>query len=238
MSVSSSNLPRVLIVEDDEEIAGAISIIVQRHGYMPVVSSHGKEGLQTFFKDNIDLVILDVGLPHMDGWQVLERLRELSNVPIMMLTAHDREADKVRGLSAGADDYVTKPFGVRELGARIDALIRRSRLTPVETDNADDSYSDGELVVNWAAREVLVDGHEVNLTALEFQLLQTFIDHEGQALSAAQLLRLVWDDPYSDAPDRVKFTLLRLRRKLGWSSTENSRIEAVRGYGYRYRRAK
>lgn len=236
--MSTTSTPRVLIVEDDEEIAGAIAIVVQRHGYTAVQCNNGKEGLSTFFKDQVDLVILDVGLPLMDGWQVLERLRELSDVPIMMLTAHDREGDKVRGLTAGADDYVTKPFSVRELGARIDALIRRSRLAPVATSSSHDIFIDGELAVNWSAREVVVSGDPVNLTTLEFQLLQTFIEHEGQALSASQLLRLVWDDPYGDAPDRVKFTLLRLRRKLGWSSLDKSRIEAVRGFGYRYRKLK
>lgn len=230
--------PRILIVEDDEEIAGAIAIVAERHGYTSVVCANGKEGLSTFFKEPVDLVILDVGLPLMDGWHVLERLRELSDVPIMMLTAHDREGDKVRGLTAGADDYVTKPFSVRELGARIDALIRRSRLTPTPNDRPDDVFTDGELEVNWGAREVLVNGQNVNLTSLEFQLLKTFVEHEGQALSASQLLRLVWDDPYGDASDRVKFTLLRLRRKLGWASLDTSRIEAVRGFGYRYRKIK
>lgn len=234
--MSTSNTPRVLIVEDDDEIAGAIAIIVERHGYSALRSGNGKEGLSTFFKEPVDLVILDVGLPQMDGWHVLERLRELSDVPIMMLTAQDRESDKVRGLTTGADDYVTKPFSVRELGARIDALIRRSRLVPAPIAGSENIYTDAELVVNWGAREVLVNGEPVNLTSLEFQLLQTFVEHEGQALSVSQLLHLVWDDPYSDAPDRVKFTLLRLRRKLGWATIEKSRIEAVRGYGYRYRR--
>jgi len=236
--VSATKTPRVLIVEDDDEIAGAIAIVVQRHGYVSLLCSNGKDGLSTFFKESVDLVILDVGLPQMDGWHVLERLRELSDVPIMMLTAHDREGDKVKGLTAGADDYVTKPFSVRELGARIDALIRRSRLAPALMTGDDNIYTDAELTVNWGAREVLVSGQAVSLTSLEFQLLQTFVEHEGQALSVSQLLRLVWDDPYSDAPDRVKFTLLRLRRKLGWSSSDNSRIEAVRGYGYRYRKSR
>jgi len=229
---------RVLIIEDDDEIAGAIEIVVQRHGHVARRSANGRDGLRSFFDDPVDLVVLDVGLPQMDGWQVLERIRELSEVPILMLTALDREGDKVRGLTGGADDYLTKPFGVRELGARIDSLLRRSRLAPSTTVVSTDVYQDGDVVIKWSAREILVAGQEVSLTPLEFQMLQTFIEHEGQALSVAQILRLVWDDPYGIAPDRVKFTLLRLRRKLGWTTREDSHIEAIRGYGYRYRKGK
>jgi DNA-binding response OmpR family regulator len=227
----------VVIVEDDEEISGAIAIVVERLGHRPKRFSNGKDALRGFFEETVDLVILDVGLPQMDGWQVLERIRELSDVPVLMLTALDRENDKVRGLSAGADDYVTKPFSVRELGARIEALIRRGRLAAPAAEAPDEMYRDGDLVIDRAAREVLVGGERVSLTPLEFQLLQTFIEHEGQALSVGQLLRLVWDDHYGTAPDRVKFAVLRLRRKLGWVTHDDTHVEAIRGYGYRYRRS-
>lgn len=232
---SSSSTARVLIVEDDDEIAGAIAIVLERHGHSSVRCANGKDGLRTFFENPTDLVILDIGLPQMDGWQVLERIRELSEVPVLVLTARGMESDKVRGLASGADDYLTKPFGVRELGARVDALLRRSRIGPPASGDSAEIYQDGSIEIDWSAREVRVSGEIVSLTALEFQLLEVFVQHAGQALSNDQLLRLVWDDPFATAPDRVKFTVLRLRRKLGWTTTEKSRIEAVRGYGYRYR---
>ena len=226
----------ILVIEDDPEISDAIRIIAERRGHRVVQVGNGRDGLRRFFDEPADLVILDVGLPQMDGWTVLERIRELSDVAVLMLTAFDRESDKVRGLDAGADDYVTKPFGVRELEARIEALIRRSKLHALDTAPAQEVYRDSNVVVDWLAREVTVDGESIGLTPLEFQLLRVFVDHEGQALSIGQLLDHVWDDPYATGPDRVKFTVLRLRRKLNWSSPDDEHIESVRGYGYRYRR--
>jgi DNA-binding response OmpR family regulator len=229
---------RVLIVEDDDSIAAAVEIVVNRMHCEAVRAANGKDGLRTFFDDDIALVILDVGLPGMDGWQVLERIRDLSEVPILMLTARDLEQDKVRGLTGGADDYLTKPFGIRELGARVEALLRRSRLGVAgKGDIEPDVFIDGGLEVDFTARTVRVDGVEVDLTPLEFRLLGAFVAHAGQALSNEQLLQLAWDDPYGIAPDRVKFTVLRLRRKLGWQQADMTPLEAVRGYGYRYRRS-
>jgi DNA-binding response OmpR family regulator len=228
---------RVLIVEDDDSIAEAVAIVVNRMNCVAVRAANGKEGLRVFFDDDIALVILDVGLPGMDGWQVLERIRDLSEVPILMLTARDLEQDKVRGLTGGADDYLTKPFGIRELGARVEALLRRSRLaTASRGDTEPDVFIDDNLEVDFTARTVRVHGVEVALTPLEFRLLGAFVAHAGQALSNEQLLQLAWDDPYGISPDRVKFTVLRLRRKLGWQQADLSPLESVRGYGYRYRR--
>jgi len=225
---------RVLIIEDDPSIADAVHrVVVNQHG-TGIIAGDGRNGLRNFFEERPDLVVLDVGLPGMDGWEVLERIRDLSEVPVLVLTAHDHERDKVRGLTTGADDYLTKPFGVQELGTRIQALLRRSRpASPVAVEEPP-IYRDGGLEVNWPAREVRVDGEVVGLTKLEFQLLRTFVSHPGHALATGQLLEQVWNDPFGIGPERVKFTVLRLRRKLNWQGERKGALEAIRGYGYRY----
>jgi DNA-binding response OmpR family regulator len=224
---------RVLIIEDDPSIAEAVRRVVAKQNGTGVVAGDGRNGLRNFFEERPDLVVLDIGLPEMDGWEVLERIRDLSEVPVLILTAHDLEQEKVRGLTSGADDYLTKPFGVQELGARIQALLRRSQ-TAAPTVEEPTTYRDGKLSVDWPAREVRIDGEVVNLTKLEFQLLQTFVRHPGQALATQQLLEQVWNDPFGIGPERVKFTVLRLRRKLGWQDEYKDVLEAIRGYGYRY----
>jgi DNA-binding response OmpR family regulator len=221
---------RVLVIEDDRDIALAIRTLLTRSGFEVASSSDGKDGLRAFHTARPDLVVLDIGLPTLDGWGVLERIRDLSDVPVLMLTAHGNEADKVRGLQSGADDYLTKPFGARELAARVEALLRRPRTKLPEPD----VYDDGRLVVKLDAREVTVNGQRVPLTPTEFRLLVALVRHPGRTLSADQLLELAWNDPLGIGPERVKFGIMRLRRKLGPPGGPGSAIEAVRGFGYRY----
>ncbi|HEY4928775.1 MAG TPA: response regulator transcription factor [Acidimicrobiales bacterium] len=224
---------RVLIIEDDPAIAEAVRRVVAKQNGTGVVAGDGRNGLRNFFEERPDLVVLDIGLTEMDGWEVLERIRDLSDVPVLLLTAHDLEQDEVHGLTGGADDFLTKPFGVQELAVRIQTLLRRSQSSTTTAAEAT-TYCDGNLEVDWPAREVRVDGEVVGLTKLEFQLLQTFVRHPGQALSTQQLLEQVWNDPFGIGPERVKFTVLRLRRKLGWQDEQKYVLEAIRGYGYRY----
>jgi DNA-binding response OmpR family regulator len=223
---------RVLLIEDDADIALAVRTVLSRDGFTVTTVGDGKEGLRVFHGERPDIVILDVGLPEMDGWTILERIRELSGVPVLMLTARGHEADKVRGLRSGADDYVTKPFGNREFVARVRALLRRAG--GGEQQEAD-VYDDGRVRVIFPAHEVLADGAPVELTAIEYRLLVTLVRHRGQVLSAVRLLDLVWNDPAGIGPERVKYSVMRLRRKLGATPGTDSPIEAVRGFGYRYR---
>jgi DNA-binding response OmpR family regulator len=222
---------RVLVIEDDADIALSVRTVLGRSGFEVRAAAEGRDGLRLFHTERPDIVILDVGLPEMDGWTVLERIRELSEVPVLMLTSHGQEADKVRGLRAGADDYVTKPFGNAEFVARVQALLRRS----AGADQAAEVYDDGRVRMNFSGHEVTVDGAPVDLTATEFRLLAVLVRHRGQVLSAVKLLELVWDDPFGIGPGRVKYTVMRLRRKLGSQAGGDSSIEAVRGFGYRYR---
>jgi DNA-binding response OmpR family regulator len=225
---------RVLVIEDDQDISLGIRTILSRHGLDVAGAPDGRQGLRAFHTarpDPFDLVVLDIGLPAMDGWAVLERIRDLSDVPVLILTAHGNEGDKVRGLHGGADDYLTKPFGNRELAARVEALLRRPRAqqAPAEV------YDDGRLRVSLDMREVSVGGTPVALTPTEFRLLAALIRHPGQTLTPDQLLQLAWNDPLGVGPDRVKFGVMRLRRKLGQGPGQpGASIEAVRGFGYRY----
>ena len=222
---------RVLVIEDDQDISLGIRTILSRQGFDVTGSPDGRQGLRAFHSDRPDLVVLDIGLPSMDGWAVLERIRDLSDVPVLILTAHGNEGDKVRGLLGGADDYLTKPFGNRELAARVEALLRRPRAqqAPAEV------YDDGQLRVSLDVREVTVGGTPVALTPTEFRLLAALTRHPGQTLTPDQLLKLAWNDPLGVGPDRVKFGVMRLRRKLGQDPGQpGASIEAVRGFGYRY----
>jgi DNA-binding response OmpR family regulator len=175
-------------------------------------------------------VVLDVSMPGLDGWEVLNRIRELSDVPVLMLTARAEELEKVRGLRAGADDYVTKPFGRQELLARVDATLRRGRSAP----QAQETYADDFLTVDFAQRKVTAGGVELALTPLEFRLLGAFVRNQNQVLSHDQLLELAWGDRSADR-DQVKLYVGYLRRKLGTGVGDESPIETVRGFGYRYR---
>ena len=223
---------QVLVIEDDADIALGLQTVLGRNGFEVTTAAEGREGLRVFHSKRPDIVVLDVGLPEMDGWTVLERIRELSEVPVLMLTAYGQESDKVRGLRAGADDYLTKPFGNAEFIARLQALLRRAA---GGDQQAAEIYDDGSVRVNFVAHEVLVSGTPVELTATEFRLLAALIRHRGQVLSPVKLLELVWSDPFGVGPDRVKYSVMRLRRKIGVSSLGRSPIEAVRGFGYRYR---
>jgi DNA-binding response OmpR family regulator len=177
-------------------------------------------------------VILDVTMPELDGFQTLERIRDLSDVPVLMLTARTQELEKVRGLSAGADDYVAKPFGRQELLARVQALLRRSG----GKSEVIEAYSDTFTQVDYTQRQVKVQGRDVQLTPLEFKLLSAFVQNPNQVLSRDQLLELVWGDPYGVSSDQVKLYVGYLRRKLVPDAPQTAPIETVRGFGYRYRR--
>jgi DNA-binding response OmpR family regulator len=228
---------RALVVDDERDVAFGIRMVLERSGFAVTVASTGPEGLRAFHSGRPDLVILDVGLPGMDGWTVLERIRDLSDVPILMLTAHGQESEKVKGFTGGADDYLLKPFGNGELAARALALIRRSRTGGAATGDARRSevFNDGFVQLNFGSHEVSVDGVPVPLTPTEYRLLVALVRHQGQVLSAGKLLELAWSDPLGIGPERVKYSILRLRRKLGAPAGAGARIEAVRGFGYRYR---
>ena len=227
---------RVLVVDDDPDVRGLLREMLERAGCLVREARDGREALKILYDARPDVILLDVTMPDMDGWQTLERVRDLTDVPVLMLTAANAELEKVRGLQGGADDYVTKPFGRQELLARINALLRRAvAQRPPERE----TYEDDLLCVDVANAEVTVREKPVQLTPLEFRLLLAFVRHPDQVLSRDQLLDLVWGDSTAVAPDQVKLYVGYLRRKLegALTSGETVPIETVRGFGYRYRAA-
>ena len=224
----------VLVVEDDEDVRTLVGTRLRRAGYNVIVAADGLEGLRLFYGNRPDLVLLDVAMPVMDGWQVLERLREVSNVPVLMLTAASEERDKVRGLRGGADDYITKPFAGEELLARVEAALRRAAIQPEES--AVNDYRDAELTIDFLRHEVLVRGEAVNLSPTEFRLLGALTRSAGQVLSQDQLLDHVWGEEYAESLDVVRLYIGYLRRKIELDSRNPRLIETVRGFGYRYRK--
>jgi DNA-binding response OmpR family regulator len=227
------NEPRVLVIDDDPDIRALVAELLDRAGFIVEQADDGRAGLRALHKSPPDLVVLDVSMPEMDGWQTLERIRDLSKVPVMMLTARGDELERVRGLQAGADDYVIKPFGRQELVARVQALLRRAGAREQDLE----SYTDERLSIDFAQRAVTFDGAPVSLTPLEFKLLAAFVQHPRQVLSRDQLLELVWGDAYGVSSDQVKLYVGYLRRKLAPEDTARVPIETVRGFGYRYRPA-
>jgi DNA-binding response OmpR family regulator len=220
----------VLLVEDDDDIAAVIRGVLGNAGFSVMRVGDGRLVLRTLFEQHVDLVVLDVGLPGLDGFEVLQRVREATDIPVLMLTARTEERDKVDALMAGADDYLTKPFSNRELVARSIALLRRTR----PARDAIEEISDASVEVDFVRRQVWAAGRPVELTPTDWNLLVAFVRRPGLVLSPAQLLELAWNDPSGVGSERVKFAVLRLRRRMGWTDPATSPIQSVRSIGYRY----
>ena len=224
-------MTRVLVVEDDKDVSTALGLLLERSGHAVRVVGDGRSALRAVHQLKPDLVVLDVELPGLTGWEVLERIRDISDVPVLMLTARAKEVDRVRGLRGGADDYLTKPFANNELLARVEALLRRAGTARW----AGDIYDDGIIRLDPQTRSVRTQEAERRLTNTEFRLLNVLVRNAGVTLTPSQLLTHAWDDPSGVGTERVKFVVLRLRRKLGWPDPESSPVESIRGLGYRYR---
>ena len=224
-------MTRVLVVEDEESFSDALSYMLRREGFEAVVSATGPEALAEFDRAGADIVLLDLMLPGLPGTEVCRQLRARSAVPIIMLTAKDGEIDKVVGLELGADDYVTKPFAVRELVARVRAIMRRAA---VPAGQRPDELTYDRLRINLPSRRVSADGEEVDLTYTEFELLVTLASSPGRVFSRSALLRRVWGDEFRDERT-VDVHIRHLREKIERDPRNPEFIHTARGVGYVFR---
>jgi two-component system response regulator VicR len=221
---------RILLVDDEPLMIKGLKYTLEQDGYETVSAYDGEEALKVFGEQEFDLVLLDVMLPRMDGIQVCQRIRETSNVPIIMLTAKGEDLDKILGLEYGADDYMTKPFNILEVKARIKTILRRVQPAGGQEDLRVIKVRD--LEVNIANRSVTLRGKDVRLTAKEFDLLQLFINHRGRVFSRDEMLDAVWKNDYSGDARTVDVHIRRLREKIEQNSTQPEFIITKWGVGY------
>jgi two-component system KDP operon response regulator KdpE len=222
---------KILVIEDEQEVVDLLALRFQQEGYEVLSAANGVEGLRILQQEHPHLVVLDVMMPRMNGWETCKRIRQYSDVPIIMLTALGQETDKVRGLELGADDFVTKPFSLAELVARVRAALRRSR-QPLSVDGI--VQVDERLTVDRARRQVVVDGRKTELSPTEFRILDCFLDNAGRVLTHQSLLTQVWGWEYLDETDYLKVYVHHLRKKIEENPGKPSYIVTERGLGYRF----
>ncbi len=222
---------KALIIDDDPDIQEVVALCLEvRWPEIEVeTAADGRSGLEAVKRGDPDIVILDLGLPDLDGLTVCEEIREDSNVPVLILSVRDREVDVVRGLNAGADDYVTKPFSQMQFLARVGALLRRT-----SADQDEEHFEDNGLVVDMRSHEVSLNGAPVKLTPTEFNMLTHLVKNADRIVSHQSLLEKVWGREYIDATDYLKSHIQHLRQKLGESAEDATRIVNERGVGYRF----
>jgi DNA-binding response OmpR family regulator len=224
----------ILLVDDEDSVQKLLTYPLERDGFRVVSARDGEEALTRFAEEPVDLVVLDIMLPKLDGLEVCKRLRAESSVPIIMLTARDDEFDKVLGLELGADDYITKPFSIREFRSRVRALLRRAGASRRDSTAAEPLVA-GTLALDPERREVKVDGHVLELTYVEFELLKTLVAQPGKVFSRRALLQAIWGDSAYREPRTIDVHVRHLREKVEQDPSEPELILTVRGAGYRLR---
>jgi two-component system KDP operon response regulator KdpE len=229
---------KVLIIDDDATFRNLVEQVLAQKGYQVLKASSGREGLRLMFDQRPDLVLLDVVMPGIDGWQVCTRIREISDVPIIMITGrHKSEEDIVRGLDYGADDYLTKPVRSKELVARVQAMLRRAELPHLQDIRQGIIYSDDFLTVDITERKVTVNGKRVKLTPREFRLFTLLVENAGHILTHKQLLEKVWGWEYTDDVDYVRIYISHLRQKIEPDPSLPKYIITEPGVGYYFQKA-
>ncbi len=230
MSTNAANKTTVLVIDDEIQIRRLVRVSLEANGYRVLEAPTGKEGIAETAQHRPDIVLLDLGLPDLDGVTVLKRLREWSRVPVVVLSVRDREEDKIAALDNGADDYVTKPFSTGELLARLRVAQRHAQPA---TDAA--VFRSGHLEVDLTARVVTVNGKEVRLTATEYSLLRLFVQHAGKVLTHRQILREVWGPTYVEQTHYLRVYMAHLREKLEANPAQPELFLTEPGVGYRLR---
>ncbi|MBN8893814.1 MAG: response regulator transcription factor [Rhodanobacter sp.] len=228
----NTSAPRVLVIDDEMQIRRFLDIGLRAGGYQVLQAANAAEGLALAATQSPDLVILDLGLPDREGHEVLAELRQWSSVPVLMLSVRSAESEKVRALDNGANDYVTKPFGMQELMARLRALLRHHPATGAA--DVPPRYDDGHLAIDLARREVSLDGKQIALTRKEYAVLSLLLRHAGRVISQQQLLREVWGATHVQDTHYLRIVLGRLRQKLGDDPAAPRWLKTEPGIGYRF----
>lgn len=219
---------RVLVIDDEPQIRKLLKVSLGAYGYDLDEAANGQDGINRAAIFKPDLIIVDLGLPDMDGKDVIRQIREWSHSPVIILTARDQEQEKIEALDAGADDYVTKPFGMGELMARMRVCLRRSATTESQP-----VINCGGLTVDLLLRRVTVDGHEIKLTPTEYEIIKVMAQHAGRVLTHKQLLKAVWGNSYSEDTHYIRVYIGQLRRKIEADPTQPHYIITESGVGYR-----
>lgn len=222
----------ILVVEDEKSLSEILSYNLQKEGYEVIVAFDGEQAMSMGIEQNPNLILLDIMLPKYDGFQVCRKIREVSNVPIIMLTAKDEEVDKILGLELGADDYITKPYKVRELLARVKANLRRVAIDKSSEEKGESTLKFGSLIIDLPRYEVSKSGEPINLTFREFELLKFMATHPNQIMNREDLLKEVWDYDYYGDVRTVDVTIRRLREKIEDDSSKPKYIITKRNVGY------
>ena len=231
----ADSTPTILLVDDEDSVRKVLAFPLEKDGYEVVQAADGEEALTRFDERDIDLVVLDIMLPRLDGLEVCKRLRATSTVPIIMLTARDDELDKVIGLELGADDYITKPFSIREFRSRVRALLRRATALQAPAPADEERIERDGLVIDVPRRTVTVDGSDVQLTYVEFELLRALAASPGRVFSRRMLLESLWKSADYRDPRTIDVHVRHLREKLEAEPRTPEYILTVRGVGYRFR---
>jgi len=220
---------KLLIVDDDTTLLRFLRDYLDGEGFEVVTADRGQAALKVFYEERPDLAVLDVMMPGMDGWELTARLRELANIPVILLTAKTSETDKLRGFRLGVDDYVTKPFSLAELTARVRAVLARAGALA----DREEYFTCGPLSLDARKREIRLDGEPIELTPTEFRLLHLLIEHAGEAISQPELIRQVWGEHQLESGSGLRRYVWLLRKKIEVDPQDPQLLQTVRGFGYR-----
>lgn len=225
---------KILVCDDDREIVEAITIYLEKEGYSVIAAYNGKEALDTLRREQVQLIILDIMMPEMDGIEALLRLREYSSIPVILLSAKSEDADKINGLNVGADDYITKPFNPLELLARVKSQLRRyTQLGSMQESDRDSVLTNGGITLNKESMAVTVDGEVTKFTPTEFRILKLFMENIGMVFSSAQIYERIWDEDAYATDNIVSVHIRRIREKIEIDPKNPDYIKVMWGVGYR-----
>jgi DNA-binding response OmpR family regulator len=224
--------PRILLVDDDEDLRFTVGMVLKNSGYEVFTAASGEAGLEQFTRHTPDLVLLDIMMPRMDGWEVCRQIRQMSNAPVLMMTALGADSNIVKGLETGGDDYLVKPFSNVVLLARVSALLRRAALPAAKGQSA--PFDDGFLCIDLAHHKIEVNGYETNLTRTEWKLLDYMLQNHDRILDIKSILNHVWGQGYEDSTGYVHDYIARLRRKIEPNPKQPKYIISRHGVGYRF----